>query len=158
MRLKFIAVADANAVALVVSGTGEACQELNAFLNRGQGEFRFGGKQHSEIQKSGEKTRQWLRTGIGRGLMAVLNEKELESETCQLAADPNMESDDPHMIALAVKSGARLLISRDAALGRDFKKKYFIDDPRGKLFPLEENANRVRKFLQRGGMFSTDAI
>ena len=44
------------------------------------------------------------------------------------------ESDDPHIIALAQISGARLLYTNDLALQRDFRKRDLIADPRGKVY------------------------
>lgn len=55
-----------------------------------------------------------------------------------------LESDDPHVISLAIRSGCRLLFSQDAALCRDFKKKNVIDKPRGKVYQSEKHARLLK--------------
>lgn len=44
------------------------------------------------------------------------------------------QSDDPHILALAVVSGARLLYSNDRLLQHDFKNLALINQPRGKVY------------------------
>jgi len=52
-----------------------------------------------------------------------------------------LNSDDPHIIALAQVSGARLLCSRDKNLHKDFLSKELISKPRGNVY---QNASHVR--------------
>ena len=47
-------------------------------------------------------------------------------------------SDDPHVIALARISGARLLCSNDKDLQQDFGTKNLIDRPRGKVYSTRD--------------------
>ena len=49
-----------------------------------------------------------------------------------------VKSDDPHIIALAQVSGARLLYSNDKSLQQDFKNKDLINNPRGKVYITNE--------------------
>ena len=44
------------------------------------------------------------------------------------------KSDDPHIIALARISRARLLFSNDPDLHKDFRDKSLVDNPRGKVY------------------------
>ena len=53
-------------------------------------------------------------------------------------------SDDPHVLALARVSGARLLYTKDNALIRDFKDKKFIDQPRGKVYTRKTNEDLLK--------------
>lgn len=48
--------------------------------------------------------------------------------------EAGIESDDPHVIALARVSGARILFSRDLALHQDFKNPKLIKNPRGRVY------------------------
>ncbi len=57
-------------------------------------------------------------------------------EADALALAPQIRSDDPHVLALARFSGARLLYTHDGHLIEDFKNKTIIDGPRGKVYPL----------------------
>ena len=57
-----------------------------------------------------------------------------------LTARPDLRSDDAHVLALARKTGVRLLYTGDRDLIEDFKDKQFIDRPRGKVYTRAENA------------------
>ncbi|MEZ5414866.1 MAG: hypothetical protein R3F03_11200 [Opitutaceae bacterium] len=57
----------------------------------------------------------------------------------------NIKSDDPHVLALARVSGARVLCSLDKPLHDDFCNKTIIDNPRGKIWQ-----NDAHKHLLRG--------
>jgi hypothetical protein len=56
----------------------------------------------------------------------VNNEEKLVTNQCK--------SDDPHVIALARVSGARILCSHDKTLHTDFRNSDLIDDPRGHIY------------------------
>ena len=58
------------------------------------------------------------------------------------------QSDDPHVILLARKSGARLLCAKDQALIKDFGNKQLIDNPRGIVFPLAAPQKSVTRILR----------
>lgn len=53
-----------------------------------------------------------------------------------------MKSDDPHILALARVSRARVLFSRDVNLHNDFVNPRFINDPRGKIY--QKNPDHLR--------------
>ena len=57
-----------------------------------------------------------------------------------LWADPDLRSDDPHVLALARATGARLLHTGDRDLMADFKNKKFLAQPRGKVYSTAANA------------------
>ena len=57
----------------------------------------------------------------------------------------DLRSDDPHVLALARTSGARLLYTGDNDLIADFKNKKFIDNPRGKVYSRAANANLLTR-------------
>ena len=76
----------------------------------------------------------------------------MAAKTQDLQDEGQCRSDDPHVLALAIVSGARLLYSNDAALQRDFKDKRLIDSPRGKVYSTLEGNNFQRahqRLLQR---------
>lgn len=60
-----------------------------------------------------------------------------------------LKSDDPHIIALAQVSGARLLCSRDKALHQDFLAKELIDKPRGRIYQNSKHAKLLRAHCQK---------
>ena len=63
----------------------------------------------------------------------------------ELRASDRLRSDDPHVLALARASGARLLYTGDVDRMADFKDKRLIDNPRGKVYTRAAN----RRLLTR---------
>ena len=57
---------------------------------------------------------------------------------------PQCVSDDPHIIALALVSGARLLCSLDQALHTDFTNPKLINSPRGNVYQNATHEHLVR--------------
>jgi predicted nucleic acid-binding protein len=58
----------------------------------------------------------------------------LQSEERRLQTTGHCQSNDRHILALAIVSGARTLATLDALLQRDFKNRTIIDKPRGKIY------------------------
>lgn len=56
-----------------------------------------------------------------------------------------LQSDDPHIIALAIISGARLLCSKDKNLHKDFRSQKLIKDPRGNVYQKESHKPLIYK-------------
>ena len=74
--------------------------------------------------------------------MAVeeVREQELREQEQALAAD--IRSNDPHVLALARVSGARLLYAEDGDLMTDFKDKRFVG---GKVCSRAANESLLRR-------------
>lgn len=84
--------------------------------------------------------------------IVIPEERFIDDERC-LRSRADRRSDDPHVLALARESGARLLYSGDNDLIADFKDKRFIDRPRGKVYTGADNANLLtRSACQPGRM------
>ena len=66
--------------------------------------------------------------------------EDIEEEEKLLRKNPIVGSHDPHILALARFSGARVLYTSDKDLSADFKKKKLIDGPRGKIYTRPANA------------------
>ena len=64
--------------------------------------------------------REWTRQALNAGLIRQVRESEVTVRTEQLQNQDCCRSDDPHVIALAQVSGARLLYSSDGLLREDF--------------------------------------
>ena len=58
---------------------------------------------------------------------------------------PQCVSDDPHIIALALESGARLLCSLDKDLHTDFTNPKLINAPRGNVYQNANHEHLVRR-------------
>ena len=102
------------------------------------GRFVTGGRNYSELTNHAWM-RRWFLT-LGRaGLIKRVSDADVNTEEQRLVKLMVCESDDPHVIALARKSGARILYSRDQALHQDFLNKTLIDDPRGCVFQVAKH-------------------
>ena len=78
--------------------------------------------------------RRALRALEQAGRAPVLNESQISTETNSIAQSGLCCSNDPHVIALARVSRARVLCSHDANLRKDFTDKRLLTDPRGKIY------------------------
>lgn len=56
------------------------------------------------------------------------------------------ESNDPHVIALARLSGARILCSRDIKLHRDFRNEALVSNPRGHIYQSARHSHLLRLY------------
>lgn len=71
---------------------------------------------------------------IRAGLVKQYDDDTVNTQTRAIRKQGNYKSNDPHIIALAQVSGARLLYTGDEKLQKDFTNKSLIDKPRGKLY------------------------
>ena len=145
------AIVDAN-VASEVFGAGrpEAGAKFFDWINARTGRLFVGGQLLAELDRT--PAREWAREALNSGRIRRVNESEVTTKTQELRGKGLHRSDDPHVLALAIVSGARLLYSNDGALQRDFKDKRLIDDPRGKVYSTLEGKDFQRahqRLLQR---------
>jgi len=103
-----------------------------------------GSKQKAEYQRLIGVWR-FLRSLDQAGRALMINDGKVDFEQAYLEKNIPMASDDPHVLALARVSGARLLCSYDQALHADFCNKAIIDRPRGKVY---QNAGHARLLRQ----------
>ena len=64
--------------------------------------------------------------------------EKVEARAREVETKEGMESDDPHVLGLALVSGARLLYTNDLKLQQDFKNPALIR-PRGKVYTTVVN-------------------
>ena len=89
--------------------------------------------------------RRRLRDYVRDGRAVVIPEERFAADEFSLRTRRELRSDDPHVLALARESGARLLYTGDRDLIADFKDKRFIDNPRGRVYSGAGNANLLAK-------------
>lgn len=129
------AIVDANVVSEVFgSNLPPAGEKFFDWLNQGSGRLIVGGKLLEELEQGSADFRRWGREAQLAGRMIIANKSEVDARTEQIQREGAIRSDDPHVIALAQESRARLLYSNDGNLQQDFKNKSLIDDPRGKVY------------------------
>ena len=132
------AIIDAN-VAHEVFGNDrpEAGVRFYSWLTSGIGRLVVGGKLLDELGKTSfrELARQLQLAGVIR----VQNNDDVDRRAEDLSAAGACRSNDPHVLALAKISGARLLYSNDGALHQDFRNKDLIDQPRGRIYSTRQH-------------------
>lgn len=104
------------------------------WIEKGSGRLVAGGKLHEELAGASEDFREWARIAVSAGKMRIVSKDKVNTKTAEIENQGGYESDDPHVLALAQVSGARLLYSNDADLGTDFRNRKLIDNPPGKLY------------------------
>ena len=74
---------------------------------------------------------------------------EVDDLATKLRQQGICKSNDPHVLALALVSGARLLYSNDPDLIEDFKNPEIISNPRGKVRTTarDDDTTRVHRRL-----------
>ena len=87
--------------------------------------------------------RKWLANAIPSGIARLYPDEPVDRLTDEMK--DQCESDDPHVIALARLSGARLLYTRDNALKRDFQNKELLGGiVRGRIYTRDDNRLGIR--------------
>ena len=95
-------------------------------------------------KETGGKARQRLGEYYRAGRARLISHDDFAEIEQDLRGDHRLRSDDPHILALARASGARLLFSGDPDLIKDFKSPQIINSPRGKVYSGVGNAGLLR--------------
>lgn len=107
---------------------------------RGITQVVFGGKNGRELANCvGEQLRVLEQAGKAR----KVDDNEIDKQEIVFGAS-SLESNDPHVLALATVSGVRLLCTHDKALMRDFKNKSLINPP-GSIFCKSSHKHLIRQ-------------
>ena len=135
------AIVDAN-VAHEVFGSDRppAGERFFAWLSGPRGQLVVGGKLRVELARD-RRFVQWLRTALRNGRARSVADEAVQGHAEQLRREGVCESNDPHVVALALVSGARLLYTNDTALIADFGSREIVASPRGKVYTTARNAN-----------------
>ncbi len=70
-------------------------------------------------------------------------ESEMSEHLDMLEKDKRCRSDDKHILALAIVSGARVLYTEDGALQQDFKNTDIINRPKGRIYSHRSHAKML---------------
>ena len=119
---------------------------IHDWIERGWGSLVYstGGQYGTELNRSPNLKRK-LEEYARRGRARVIPADEFVQDEHALARSPDLQSDDPHVLALARASRARLLYTGDKDLIADFTNKALIDDPRGKVYSRASNKSLLTR-------------
>lgn len=136
-------IVDANRLGAFLADTADVdAKPIHAWLMRGRGVvvYSTGGAFARELgRRARERLTQYVRAGMAT---LVLSDRFDDDER---SLRGRIRSDDPHVLALARASGARLLYTTDGDLMDDFKDNRFIDGPRGKVYTGAANARMLAR-------------
>ena len=106
-----------------------------------RGQLVVGGRLRMELSRDHNFVR-WLGNAVLYGRARSMADEDVETHTDELRRGDICKSNDEHVLALALVSGARLLYTNDAALIQDFKNREIVGNPVGKIYTTARN-NRV---------------
>ena len=98
-----------------------------------RGQLVVGGRLRRELSRD-HRFLQWFGNAVRYGRARSMEDADVEARTDELRRGDMCRSDDEHVLALALVSGARLLYTNDAALIRDFKNREIVGNPVGKIY------------------------
>ena len=111
----------------------EAGQKFLEWINAGRGRLVIGGTLLKELCQP-RSAREWMQQAILSGRVKIEDEQRVVARMTNLMNEGLCKSNDPHVLALAQISGARLLYSNDGDLQQDFTNRTLVDRPRGKIY------------------------
>ncbi len=104
--------------------------------------YSTGGKFDSEL---GRKARTKLADYARAGRARLVPADRFSDDADRLRTSGQLRSDDPHVLALARASGARLVYTGDKNLMADFNNPHLIRGPRGKVYSSASNAKLLTR-------------
>lgn len=125
----------------------EAGGKFFDWINTGAGRLVVGGKLLREL--SSTQAGKWIRQAILSKRVKITDDVEVRALTKRIQSEGGLKSNDPHILALARVSGARLLYSNDINLHRDFRSKELIDRPRGKVYSTIRGKGKFQESHKR---------
>ncbi len=108
------------------------------WIDSRRGQLVVGGQLRVELGRN-HAFRLWLQQALLQGRARSVNDREVDKRTATLRNAGVCRSNDPHIVALAQLSNARLLYSNDDDLRHDFGDKQLIDRPRGKVYSTKQS-------------------
>lgn len=135
-------IVDANVSHLVFcTSRGRDAAPIWRWLLR-DGAIVYGGRLASELARNGT-ARTLLRELNRSGKAVLVASSAVAAEEVAVASLGLCESDDPHVIALARASGARVLYTHDRALMNDFRNPGLVA-PKGSIYQRAKHARLLR--------------
>ena len=100
---------------------------VHKWIDQKNGKFVYSPTEKFKSEWNGENKRRYLEEKRRRGVFVL---REVDKKIVNVmtrkweksSKNKKIKSNDPHIIALAEASGAKILISRDRKLGEDFKE------------------------------------
>lgn len=115
---------------------------IHQALMGGRARCVYGGGLTREYRQMASFRRLLLRLDQ-QGIAQQFDDSKVDSEESKLRARGICQSNDVHILALAIVSKVRLLCSEDEALGEDFTNAAILSKPRGKVYKRAEHSHLI---------------
>lgn len=133
-------IIDANLAARVFAHPCDAdFSPIWEWIEDRDGKLVFGGKHAEELGRVEEVRRRLIVLSQAGRALRVSTERIDQEERLVKAID-GRKSNDPHVLALARASGARVLCTDDGDLQADFKNLEIVPRPKGKIYKNRDHA------------------
>ena len=119
------------------TGAGEGFRD---WLDKRRGSLAVGGDLLDELAANG-KFREWYSRGIQSGLILQIGRDRVAPVQRRLEREGRCKSNDTHVLALAITSGARLLYTNDTDLMDDFRNRNIVLGPPGKIYTTKDRGD-----------------
>ena len=132
------AIVDNNVANEVFGGDPpEAGRRFRHWLGGGNGRLVVGGRLLEELGGN-RGFREWFQQNELSGRLLQVKDEEVDQQERIIRQANLCISDDEHVVALAVASGARLLYTNDDLLKDDFKNREVVPGPPGKIYTTRD--------------------
>jgi predicted nucleic acid-binding protein len=138
-------IVDANCLSITFSpSSSEDFKPIIVALINGRHRLTIGGTKLKNEYKKLTSISGMLKNLDQAGRIVQIVDSEVNDEESVLLRDFDLKSDDPHILALARISGARILCSHDKDLGVDFQNLTIIPKPRGQIYKRSDHSHLLR--------------
>ncbi len=137
-------IIDANTVHKVFPSPTAAYEPIAKAVANGTARIYYGGELAREYMVI-EWFRRYLRALDQKGSARFFPTSKVDAKELELQQRNCCRSDDSHVLALALVSGARLLCSEDNLLCDDFRDCQIIANPRGNIFRSAKHVHLLRR-------------
>jgi predicted nucleic acid-binding protein len=132
-------IIDNNLAARVLTHNEPDFEPVRSRLLTNRIRIAFGGRLVDELFRNLE-VRRFLAELVRDGRAIAVPDRKIEEEYLRLVNSGLCTSDDIHVIALARAAPARVLVSLDRQLHRDFTNPKILNNPRGKVYQRRQHA------------------
>ena len=138
------AIVDTNVISEVIRGKTEAGIKFKDWLENRKGILIVGGK-HLEELLGDNGFKRWFLEMRRSGVVEQIRNELIHIHQSDLNQRNDLKSNDSHVLALAIESGARLLYTNDGNLIKDFCNKNIISGPLGKIYTTTEIKGQIKR-------------
>ena len=132
------AIVDNNVANEVFGGDPpEAGRRFRRWLGSGNGRLVVGGWLLAELKGNGD-FREWFQQNELSGRLLQVKDEKVARQERRIKQTNLCTSNDEHVVALAIASGARLLYTNDDLLMADFRNRDIVPGPPGKIYTTRD--------------------